>query len=556
MKKFQIELIQPSHYDDQGYVIQWWRSFGSSNSLACLYSLFLDASRRKVLGEDVEIQVAAHDEHSSVLPIRRIVRRLGQGRVRGLVGLVGLVGVQSNQYPRALDIARPFRQAGIPVVIGGFHVSAFLAMLGRISPDLQEALDLGITLFAGEGEGHLDRLLLDAERGRMEPFYNYMSDPPELQGRPTPRLPMRLVRRSLSSGLTMDTSRGCPFGCSFCTVINFHGRKSRFRSAEDVEEMVRFYHLQHGRRNFFFTDDDFARNRNWEDIFDRLISLREKERFRLKFGLQVDAAAHRIPGFIDKAARAGCNSVFIGLENINSENLMVANKPQNRVSEYREMLEAWRSRRIVTLAGYILGFPSDTPASIERDIRTIQEELPIDILMFFMLTPLPGSEDHRKLELEGARLEPDLNRYDSEHATMRHPKMSSNEWEAIFRKAWDLYYSPEHVKRILERVARDRISLSRLFALILLGRCSMKYENVHPFQCGALRRRVRRQRRFGLPLESPLRFYPRNAWEMTRTGLNWGRSAWELERMKKRLRPSVKAGRGRKPQRVRPAAAC
>jgi radical SAM superfamily enzyme YgiQ (UPF0313 family) len=130
--------------------------------------------------------------------------------------------------------------------------------------------------------------------------------------------------------------------------------------------------------------------------------------------MQVDTMCHKIPNFVDKAARAGCKKVFIGLESSNPESLKGASKGQNRITEYRKMLQAWKPAKVLTYAGYILGFPSDTPQSIERDIQIIQRELPIDIIEFFMLTPLPGSKDHQQMYLRGERMEADTNRYDAE----------------------------------------------------------------------------------------------------------------------------------------------
>src|SRR5262249_61645413 len=146
----------------------------------------------------------------------------------------------------------------------------------------------------------------------------------------------------------------------------------------------------------------------------------------------------------DKAAGAGCSRVFIGMESINPENLAAAKKHQNHVDQYRSMLQAWRSHGVVTVAGYILGFPADTPESIERDIRTIQRELPIDVLEFFILTPLPGSADHQALYQKGVWMDPDMNRYDVEHVTAAHPLMSAKEWRGINDPAWHMDYSPEH----------------------------------------------------------------------------------------------------------------
>src|SRR6187431_3505960 len=112
-KRFSLVLIKPSHYDDDGYVIQWVRSWIPSNSLACLYALAEDVAQRRVLGPDVAIELHAYDECHTVIPVKRIVRRIKAADA----GLVCLVGVQSNQFPRAVDLARQFRAAGIQVAI-------------------------------------------------------------------------------------------------------------------------------------------------------------------------------------------------------------------------------------------------------------------------------------------------------------------------------------------------------------------------------------------------------------------------------------------------------
>ena len=128
-RKFKVFLIKPSHYDRDGYVIQWRRSSIPSNSLASVYGLLAECDRDKVLGPDVDIEIDACDECNTVVNVKRITREIKKAGG----GFVGLVGVQSNQFPRAIDIGREFRAAGIPVVLGGFHAAGCISMLPELA---------------------------------------------------------------------------------------------------------------------------------------------------------------------------------------------------------------------------------------------------------------------------------------------------------------------------------------------------------------------------------------------------------------------------------------
>jgi hypothetical protein len=516
VRRFCLVLGKPSHYDDEGYVIQWHRSAIPSNSLAVLYGLARDCAERKLLGDDIELDVHGFDETNT---------RIRPGRIAALVqaadiGLVMLVGVQSNQFPRALDIARPLRDRGIMVGIGGFHVSGTLAMLAERDPDVRRAEQMGISLFAGEAEGRLDQVLRDAVEGRLQPIYNFMDNLPGLEGTAAPLLPAARVKRTAGAHTSFDAGRGCPYQCSFCTIINVQGRKSRRRSADDIEEIVRV-NVAQGIRRFFITDDNFARNKDWELIIDRLIHLREVEKLQINFIIQVDTLCHRIPHFIEKCARAGVKRVFIGLENINPDSLIGAKKRQNKITEYRKMLLAWKDVGAITYCGYILGFPNDTPESIRHDIAIIQRELPVDLLEFFYLTPLPGSEDHKKLHLAGVAMDPDMNKYDLNHATTAHPRMSGDECVRTYRMAWDLYYSPEHVDRILRRAAATNVSPGKVLFLLVWFKGCIAIEKIHPLEGGFLRLKFRRDRRPTLPIEPAWSFYPKYAFESLRKQVEW-----------------------------------
>src|SRR5262249_53363550 len=164
---FQLVLIKPTHYDDTGYPITWLRSHIPSNTLAALYGLGEDCRQRQTLGPDVGIGIKPFDETNIRARPDRIIAHF---RRTGGKGLICLVGVQSNQFPRAVDLARPFLKAGLPVAMGGFHAAGSLSMLPVIPPEIQAAMDMGISIFAGEAEeGRLDEVMHDAWNGRLQP---------------------------------------------------------------------------------------------------------------------------------------------------------------------------------------------------------------------------------------------------------------------------------------------------------------------------------------------------------------------------------------------------
>jgi hypothetical protein len=194
------------------------------------------------------------------------------------------------------------------------------------------------------------------------------------------------------------------------------------------------------------------------------------------------------------------------------------------------MIQKWREHGAITYAGYILGFPSDTKESILRDVEIIKRELPLDILEFFFLTPLPGSEDHKVLLQNSIWMDPDMNKYDLNHRVSHHSKMSDKEWEDAYRSAWASYYTPEHARTIFRRAAACKASRPEmtLWTVAFFFR-TIEVEGVQPLEGGAFRLKFRRDRRSGMKLENPLVFYPRYAWESVR-------KVWAYVRMYRRLK--------------------
>jgi radical SAM family protein len=515
-KCFRLLLVKPTHYCDDGYPIRWYRSAIPSNSLACMNGIVESFAESQVLGPDVDIEVHAFDEANTRIDPRKLIRLIEKADA----GMVMLIGVQSNQTPRALDIARPLRARNIQVAIGGFHMSGVISMIKGDDDALREAQALGISIYAGEAEEHLGEVLRDGYAGTLKPLYNYMHDMPALENAQIPVLKRDRVRRTAGATTSFDAGRGCPYQCSFCTIINVQGRKSRRRTPDDIEKIIRT-NMAQGLSRYFITDDNFARNKDWEAILDRLIHLREVEKLEFSFLIQVDTLCHKTPNFIAKCARAGVKRVYIGLENINPENLLAAKKKQNKITEYRKMLLAWQQAGVLCYAGYITGFPGDTAESILHDIDVLKRELPVDVLEIFYLTPLPGSEDHQKLHRAGAWMDPDLNKYDLYHITTKHPKMTTEQWEYAYWEAWRRYYSYEHCETIMRRSAALRAFGSTLFALTWFKGC-LEIENVHPVEGGVLRMKSRRDRRATLPMEPVWKFYPRYWAETAFKVMRWG----------------------------------
>lgn len=532
-RRFQFILIKPSHYDADGYVVQWLKSTMPSNSLAAVYSLARDAAHRGVLGPDLPIDVTAIDETNTRVKFDELIKLIEDN---GGQGLVGIVGVQSNEFPRATDIARRFLDAGVQVMVGGFHVSGCLSMLSELPDDIKAAQELGISIFAGEAEEHMDTVIRDAAARNLQPIYNHMVEElPCLANVPAPPfLPRDFVDRTVGNVTSFDAGRGCPFQCSFCTIINVQGRKSRYRTPDSIERILRENYEQ-GVNRFFITDDNFARNKDWEAIYDRIIKLREVDGLDVRFMIQVDTLCHRIPNFIEKSKRAGVTRVFLGLENINPANLIAAKKRQNKITEYRKMLLEWKSVGIMTFAGYILGFPNDTPESIKQDLEIIKQELPLDMLEFFILTPLPGSEDHKVLAEKGVWMDPDMNKYELEHVVTGHAKMSKDEWQGAYQSAWRIFYTPEHLETVLRRAYASGVNIRSLMPVLFWFKNAVPVENLHPLQWGIFRIKHRKERRSGLPIENPVTFYAKYAAEIARKATLLGKSWWELKRIVKKI---------------------
>jgi len=359
-----------------------------------------------------------------------------------LVGISMITATATNSHL----IADALRAQGIPIVFGGPHATFF--------PD--ESLDHGDFCLAGEGESAFP-LLVEALNGglplsevpgliwreegliRHNPLPKPVEDLDSLpfpdytlldQGRKKPfgRLPRKGI-------VPMQTSRGCPFDCTFCSVTGMFGRKYRFRSTESVIAEMRRYDPK--KHYLFFYDDNFCANsRHTRELLQAMI----REDFGFQWSTQVRVDVARDPELLDLMRKAGCTTLFIGIESVDPVSLKEMKKGQS-VEEIRHGIREIRARGIHVHGMFVFGFDTDTPQKAHATLRfAIQEK--IESAQFMILTPLPGSAFYKQMEAEGRILDRRWDTYDAHHVKFL-PK-AFTPWELQYTqiKAHAMFYSP------------------------------------------------------------------------------------------------------------------
>jgi radical SAM superfamily enzyme YgiQ (UPF0313 family) len=529
-----VYFVKPSKYDDRGRVAWFWKGVLPNNTLTVLAALN-DAWNRSHAASGVHLETVLWDEQVNGPVLPETVRRIGaRADADGAEVLIGLAGVQTNQYPRGRDLALQFRRAGFPVLFGGFHVSGY--------PESRAFLEsCGVTTVVGEAETIWADIVDDFLAGRLDPSYSVTDGIRAKTGSGevvVPRITEALLptiddayrRRFTSPGMTtIDTSRGCPFTCSYCSVKNVMGRTMRARDPRAVVRWIRDAATRHGIDSLFIVDDDFFRSPAWEPILEGMAEYR-RQGGDLSFMMQVDAEAAAFddlaPGetpssqrqkcerFLRLAAEAGCYSAFVGFETFNPRNLIAATKVQNlekahrrardgaafevalaAVKEkYRRVCRNWHRHGVAVHCGYMLGFPYDDP-ECGRQAAEWLLDVGVDLASFFVVTPLPGTEDHDRAVRDGTIADWDFNQYDSQHMVSQHPRMTGAQVMRAYREAYRTFYSVGNTLRSL-------LSLHRVAGLTRYARTSMVRQWLyycysyragrHPMLGGIWRRHVSR----------------------------------------------------------------
>lgn len=526
----------PTQYDDDGYPRRYFRHVIPSNSLAVLHGLTLHAAKDERL-KGTSIEVHCFDDRVWAERFdyaAGIVRSFSDAHTKVVVGIIG---VQTNQFPRAAVIAKACVGAGATVVIGGQHVTGAITTMhdglhdqrrdkGPLGPvpcpsimptEIAELMELGVSFYHGEGETAWTTVLVDAVNGTVQSLYR--GDRADLSKAPLPVYPENYFRGFTVRVGTFNTSNGCPFLCSFCVVAITGGKDVRARSPQAVAEMVRAMCEQYGHANFFFTDDNFARNPLWYETLEELIALR-RSGHNIHFMIEGDLKLHTIVKngrrFIDMLSDAGCVQVFLGVESVDPVALKECHKYQNNVDQYRELCRELHERGMTVHAGYIIGFPNHTRDAILDEVFVLQE-IGFDIVSFFILTPLPGSEDHVRAYVRGVAMDADLSGYDSFHLVTDHPRMTRQEMVSTLYECFRRFYTRQHMVKQLRALPLP--AQMALLMKYIWYRCVAFGDTTHPMNGGFFRLRQRLERRPGMPIESKTTFWTHESSRLLRYAL-------------------------------------
>jgi radical SAM superfamily enzyme YgiQ (UPF0313 family) len=332
-----------------------------------------------------------------------------------LIGMTVITGTA----PRAYELAAQFRSRGIPVVLGGPHVTL-------VPDDAQPHADAVVT---GYAEDAWPELLRDFARGSLRPRYVQRADL-SLAGRPLPRRDLMPGARFLTNNV-FEATRACVHNCEFCVVPAAWGRKPYQKPVEDVVADI----THHGARKLIFVDLNLIADRAYAaQLFEALIPLRVEW-----YGLSTVLLADDRP-LLELAARSGCRGLLIGFESILPANLHKSSKGFNRPSRFKDVVALMHAHGIAIYGCFVFGMDHDTP-DVFLETARFAVEAQIDLPRFAIQTPFPGTALYNRLEREGRILTKNWELYDGQHVVFQPARMSVQELQQGTERAWRAAYS-------------------------------------------------------------------------------------------------------------------
>ena len=468
-----VVVLKPSKYAPDGWVERFRWGFMPNSTVPYIRSM--TPSR---VG-NAACEVHAIDEHVQTdLGYLDLLRPSPGVRV-----LAALVGVQSHQLHRALDLAAYAVSRGASAVIGGPH---------PMTCDTAALQNRGVSFALCEAELVWEQILSDAAEGELRPVYGRQT---RWQQRLESPVLIPPSRRDLSRYavplLGIYPARGCPYSCTFCSVIKIAGHRVRSQPIETTLASLAAARRA-GVRFVMFTSDNFNKIPNVNELLSAIVAAK----LRLPFFVQCDAQIHRQPELVRLLGRAGCFQMFVGAESFNPATLSEAHKFHNSPEKYAEIVRLCRENGITSHFSNILGFPQDTSAGIHDHLAQLRRLAP-DVASFYVLTPIPGTEQYDEFRRNGWITEPNLDRFDGLSLTWRHPTLSADELQGLLFDSYRKFFSATHTARKVWGLApgrRDFRFRSALFAVLgyaMQARHAV-FRRSHPMAGGVGRRRADR----------------------------------------------------------------
>lgn len=433
-----VVILKPSKYAVDGYVERFRWGFMPNGTVPHVRSM----TPAELSGTSLEVHAIDEYVHTE-LGYLSLLRRLRGGRT-----LLALVGVQSHQLHRALDLAAFALRHGCLAVIGGPHA---------MTCDTADLQGRGVSFAQAEAELIWSEILADAAAGELKPVYGREQRwQQELEA--TAILPPRRrdLTRYVVPMLGLYPARGCPFLCNFCSVIKIAGRRIRSQSIATTMASLRAAKAA-GVRLIMFTSDNFNKYPEAEALLAAMI----EERLKLPFFVQCDTQIARQEGLVERLARAGCFQIFVGVESFNRRTLLAAKKGQNRPETYRDIVRLCRAHGISSHFSNIIGFPDQTERDVHHHMEVLRGLSPT-CASFYILCPIPGTEQYDDFMAAGLVTEKNLDRFDTTCLTWRHPFFSPRQLSESLFACYRTFYSSRHTLQNLRDDLSCRAGKARL----------------------------------------------------------------------------------------------
>ena len=434
-----VVIIKPSKYGIDGRVERFRRGFMPNSTIIYIRSMTPDSI------DGCTVETTTVDEYVQTdLDYMKLLRK-GDAPT-----LLAVVGVQSHQFHRSLDLAAYALANGVEhCVIGGPH---------PMTCDTSAVQGRGVSFAMAEAEVVWPTILQDAINGKLRPLYGQDHRWEKEVHAPVLIPPSaRDLRRYILPMAGVYPARGCPFTCNFCSVIKIAGRQIR---SQDVETSIRSMRAMKdaGVRFVMFTSDNFNKYPQASELLERMI----EERIRIPFFVQCDVQVSKDEAFIELLGRAGCFQMFVGVESFRRQTLIAAHKAQNHPETYGEIIRLCRKNGITTHFSNIIGFPGDSAADIREHVAVLGALDP-DVVSFYILTPIPGTEQYGDFLEAGIITESNLDRFDATTITWKHDRIPSSELGSLLFECYRRFYTAGRIAKLMVRMLKPK-DLSKGFA--------------------------------------------------------------------------------------------